>query len=98
MQGESTLSPQHFLVSDNFSLDQDLWECNVDKDTSTITIDQLCVELRAGGVSYEHEKEVREILGTKFSLDLLDFITYIPLFIMIHQSVVLNPLDDSRVK
>jgi hypothetical protein len=77
---------------------QTLWECNVDKDTNTISIDQLCVELRAGGVSYEHETEVREKLGHLGSLDLLDFMTYIPLFIMIHESVMLNPLDDSRDK
>ncbi|ELT96811.1 hypothetical protein CAPTEDRAFT_225138 [Capitella teleta] len=77
---------------------KDLWECNVDEDTRTMSIDQLCVELRAGGVSYQHELEVRDILGPKLALDLLDFITYIPLFIMIHQSVVLNPLDDSRDK
>ncbi|KAK2148644.1 hypothetical protein LSH36_488g05039 [Paralvinella palmiformis] len=75
-----------------------LWECNVDPDTNTISIDQLCVELRAGGVSPEHEREVREKLGHLGSLDLLDFMSYVPLFIMIHKSVVRNPLDDSRLK
>ena len=70
----------------------------MDEETKRISVDQLCVELRAGGVSYEHECEVREKLGPHSSLDLLDFFAYIPLFIMIHQSVVLNPLDDSREK
>ncbi|KAL3882406.1 hypothetical protein ACJMK2_028749 [Sinanodonta woodiana] len=75
-----------------------LWECNVDYDVNKISIDQLCVELRAGGVSKEHEMEVREKLGHIEALDLLDFLTYVPLFIMIHQSVINNPLDDSREK
>ncbi|XP_071114434.1 uncharacterized protein [Haliotis cracherodii] len=75
-----------------------LWECNVDRDTNKISLEQLMIELRAGGVSYEHECEVRERLGHLVSLDLLDFLTYVPLFIMIHESVVDNPLDDTREK
>ncbi|XP_053398202.1 calponin homology domain-containing protein DDB_G0272472-like [Mercenaria mercenaria] len=75
-----------------------LWECNVDKETNSISIDQLCVDLRAGGVSWEHEMEVREKLAHLHALDLLDFLTYIPLFIMIHEAVVKNPLDNTRNK
>ncbi|XP_078327311.1 uncharacterized protein LOC111103095 isoform X7 [Crassostrea virginica] len=75
-----------------------LWECNVDKETNRISLDQLCIELRAGGISEKHEREVREKLAHLKSLDLLDFLTYIPLFIMIHQSVVDNPLSDVRDK
>lgn len=75
-----------------------LWECNVDKETNRISLEQLCIELRAGGISEKHEREVREKLGHLKSLDLLDFLTYVPLFIMIHQSVVDNPLNDVRDK
>ena len=56
------------------------------------------MDLRAGGVSLEHELEVRDKLGHMKSLDLLDFLTYVPLFLMIHESVVENPLDMSRNK
>ena len=70
----------------------------MDPETNKISLDQLCVDLRAGGVSFEHELEVREKLAHLDALDLLDFLTYIPLFIMIHESVVENPLDDTRVK
>lgn len=75
-----------------------LWECSVDAETKTISLDDLCVELRAGGVSYEHEEHVREKLQHLRQLDLLDFLTYVPLFIMIHESVIENPLDDRRDK
>ncbi|XP_052709602.1 neurofilament medium polypeptide-like isoform X8 [Crassostrea angulata] len=75
-----------------------LWECNVDNETNRISLEQLCIELRAGGISEKHEREVREKLGHLKSLDLLDFLTYVPLFIMIHQSVVDNPLNDVRDK
>jgi hypothetical protein len=54
------------------------------------------IELRAGGISPEHEMEVREKLGHLKALDLLDFLTYIPLFIMIHESVVDNPFNERR--
>jgi len=70
----------------------------VDKDSNNISIDQLCVDLRAGGVSFEHELEVRNKLSHLHALDLLDFLTYVPLFIMIHEAVVNNPLDDRRDK
>lgn len=56
-----------------------LWECNVDKETNRISLEQLCIELRAGGISEKHEREVREKLGHLKSLDLLDFLTYVPL-------------------
>lgn len=75
-----------------------LWECNVDPETNKISLDQLCVELRAGGVSIQHEIEVRERLSHLQALDLFDFLTYIPLFIMLHESIVDNPLDDARDK
>lgn len=77
---------------------QKLWECNVDKSINKISLDQLCIELRAGGISLKHELEVRDKLRHLRALDLLDFLTYIPLFIMIHMSVVNNPLSDSRDK
>ncbi|XP_036365532.1 uncharacterized protein LOC115219818 isoform X2 [Octopus sinensis] len=72
-----------------------LWECNVDPDTHKISLDQLCVDLKAGGVSLSHEEEVRSKLQHLNALDLLDFLTYVPLFIMVHNSVVDNPLDST---
>jgi len=65
----------------------------------TLSIEELCVELRAGGVSAEHERHVRERLGPpRPPLDLLDFLTYVPLFVMTHSSIVNNPLDNTRDK
>lgn len=84
----------HMIVID----EQTLWEANVDAATKKLPIDNLCVELRAGGVGAVHEQEVRDKLGHLVALDLLDFLTYMPLFIMLHQSVIANPLDDSRDK
>ncbi|XP_041351785.1 uncharacterized protein LOC121370547 isoform X2 [Gigantopelta aegis] len=75
-----------------------LWECNVDEETNKIPLPQLLIDLRAGGVSFQHECEIRDKLSHLSALDLLDFLTYVPLFIMIHESVVDNPLDDSRDK
>ncbi|XP_034613115.1 uncharacterized protein LOC117869766 [Trachemys scripta elegans] len=71
-----------------------LW--NIDSHSSSITVDQLLVELKAGGISEEHEKAVQRELRHIQKLDLLDFLTYLPLFVLTHNSVIANPLDDSR--
>ncbi|KAL8611361.1 hypothetical protein ACOMHN_014416 [Nucella lapillus] len=73
-----------------------LWECNVDPSTNTFSLDQLIVELRAGGVSSQHEHEVRLKLADHRYLDFFDFLMYVPLFIMIHETVVTDPLSVSR--
>ncbi|XP_059170158.1 uncharacterized protein LOC131951780 [Physella acuta] len=73
-----------------------LWEICVDPTTKTIPLEQLIVELRSGGVSESHEASVKERLGHLPALDLLDFLTYSPLFIMIHQAIVDNPLSVAR--
>nr|XP_033806698.1 uncharacterized protein LOC117363311 isoform X2 [Geotrypetes seraphini] len=75
---------------------QQLFLCNVEAHSKNITVDQLLVELKAGGVSKEHEEAVRKELRHVKSLDILDFLTYLPLFVLIHNSVISNPLDDSR--
>ena len=77
---------------------QRLWEVNVDPETKNIPLSQLWVELQAGGVTKEHELDAKHTLRHLHALDLFDFLTYMPLFIMIHRAVIENPLDDSRTK
>ncbi|TRY65064.1 hypothetical protein DNTS_026086, partial [Danionella cerebrum] len=60
-----------------------------------IEAEQLLVELKAGGIRPEHEASVRRELRNLCSLDLLDFLAHLPLFILIHNSVIDNPFDDS---
>ncbi|KAL8570601.1 hypothetical protein ACOMHN_008958 [Nucella lapillus] len=72
-----------------------LWECNVDEDSGGISLDQLMVELRAGGVSPHHQREVRHRLAPLRHLDFLDFLLYVPLFITIHTTVLSQPLTPS---
>ncbi|RXM30185.1 hypothetical protein EOD39_2030 [Acipenser ruthenus] len=73
-----------------------LFLCNIDSQSNSISVDQLVLELKAGGISEEHEEAVCRELKHIQSLDLLDFLTYLPLFVLIHNSVISNPLDDSR--
>jgi len=75
-----------------------LWESSVDPATNFMSTDKLLLELKAGGVGLEHENEARRKLAAEKPIDFLDFLTYIPLFMMIHDSVIANPLDCSRVK
>ncbi|XP_019370903.1 PREDICTED: uncharacterized protein LOC109296123 [Gavialis gangeticus] len=71
-----------------------LW--NIDSQSCSFTVDQFLVELKAGGISEEHEAAVQRELQHIQKLDVLDFLTYLPLFVLIHNSVIANPLDDSR--
>lgn len=73
-----------------------LWECNVDETSRQMSLDQMIVELRAGGISPQHEDEVRRKLGALRSLDFFDFLLYVPLFVTIHETVLTDPLSVSR--
>ncbi|XP_048464014.1 uncharacterized protein LOC125485406 isoform X2 [Rhincodon typus] len=73
-----------------------LFLCNLETESTTISVQQFLVELKAGGISRIHEEEVRRELQHTKALDLLDFLTYLPLFVLIHNSVITNPLDDSQ--
>ncbi|XP_076456721.1 uncharacterized protein LOC143291019 [Babylonia areolata] len=60
------------------------------------TADRLAVELTAGGLTPEHTRFVlskfnRECKGL---VDFLDFVTYIPLFILIHRRIISHPLRE----
>ncbi|XP_035280911.1 uncharacterized protein LOC118231321 isoform X1 [Anguilla anguilla] len=61
-----------------------------------LSTEQLLMELRAGGIAPEHEEVVASQLRHVKSLDLLDFLAHLPLFLLIHSSVIANPLDDTR--
>ncbi|XP_034529478.1 pollen-specific leucine-rich repeat extensin-like protein 2 isoform X3 [Notolabrus celidotus] len=60
-----------------------------------ISAEQLLLELKAGGIRLEQEAAVRLELQRIPPLDLLDFLAYLPLFMIIHKSVISNPLDTS---
>ncbi|XP_061618446.1 uncharacterized protein LOC133472104 isoform X2 [Phyllopteryx taeniolatus] len=60
-----------------------------------ISAEQLLLELKAGGVRPEREAAIARELRNLPPLDLLDFLAYLPLFTLIHASVVADPLDDA---
>ncbi|XP_054624661.1 uncharacterized protein LOC129177485 [Dunckerocampus dactyliophorus] len=60
-----------------------------------ISAEQLLLELKAGGIHLEKEAAITQKLQNLPPLDLLDFLAYLPLFMLIHKSVVANPLHDS---
>ncbi|XP_038131651.1 uncharacterized protein LOC119776999 [Cyprinodon tularosa] len=60
-----------------------------------ISREQLFLELKAGGIHMEQEAAIRMELQRIPPLDLLDFLAYLPLFMLIHKSVISNPLDNS---
>lgn len=65
-----------------------------------VTTDSLAVELQAGGLTAEHVDFVVERLNHEGRgiVEFLDYLTYVPLFVEIHDSIYGNPLDFSRTK
>ena len=65
-----------------------------------VEMDMLVREVRAGRITQAHE----DIIVAKFSedgksyVDFLDFLTYIPLFMEIHDTINDNPLEQTRDK
>nr|XP_020443312.1 uncharacterized protein LOC109952528 isoform X2 [Monopterus albus] len=59
-----------------------------------ISAEQLLLELKVGGIYLEQEAAIRLELQHIPPLDLLDFLAYLPLFMLIHKSVISNPLND----
>lgn len=71
-----------------------------EKRDGLVPMDMLMYQVRAGRISPEHEK----IIIDKFSedgktyVDFLDFLTYLLLFLEIHDTINENPFDDRRTK
>ncbi|XP_072309771.1 uncharacterized protein [Eucyclogobius newberryi] len=59
-----------------------------------ISPEQVILELKAGGICLEQEAVMRMEIQHIPPLDLLDFLAYLPLFMLIHKSVIANPLED----
>lgn len=75
----------------------ELWDICKDADTDTMSVEDLIIELRAGGLAPEHEYQlVQTLMKESGQLHFTDFVTYIPLFILLHRSITANPLDDRR--
>ena len=65
-----------------------------------MTTSSLAVELQAGGLTHEHVEFVVDRLNhdNKGLVEFLDYLTYVPLFVEIHDSISGNPLDFTRTK
>ena len=65
-----------------------------------MTTNSLAVELQAGGLTEEHVVYVVDRLNheDKGIVEFLDYLTYVPLFVEIHDTISGNPLDFSRTK
>ena len=65
-----------------------------------MTTGSLAVELQAGGLTQGHVEFVVDRLNHEGRglVEFLDYLTYVPLFVEIHDSISENPLNFSRTK
>jgi hypothetical protein len=75
---------------------RNLWDFLVDRDTKMIHREDLFIEMRAGQVTKEHIEYAREKFVDKSNFDLLDFLTYCPLFVNIHNKIIFDPFDEKN--
>ena len=83
---------------------QELFYLLADSDSihegGVVTTASLGVELQAGGLTQEHVEYVVDRLNheDRGLVEFLDYLTYVPLFVEIHDAIYGNPLDFSRTK
>jgi len=74
-----------------------LWNFLVDIDSKRVDLKDLMIEMRAGNVTNEHIQYAEEKFSDKPNFDILDYLTYIPLFIHIHEKIVLDPFNKKDI-
>ncbi len=72
---------------------KNLWKFLADPKSKTISVSELMIEFAAGGVTGPHIDYARDKLSTKLTFDLLDYISYVPLFVYIHDKIIVNPFN-----
>lgn len=73
-----------------------LWLFLVDKGSKMVQLNDLMIELKCGGVTDDHVKYAQEKFQDKKCFDLLDYLTYIPLFVHIHEKIIFDPFDEKN--
>ncbi|KAK3752320.1 hypothetical protein QZH41_010344, partial [Actinostola sp. cb2023] len=73
-----------------------LFKCYADEYTGKMSMEHLTLELIVGDLDSNTKDHVLRNLGPTTYLDFLDFLTYIPLFVHIHEHVLTHPLHDPR--
>lgn len=88
-----------FLLQELFYLLADS-DVELEYEGGVVTSSSLAVELQAGGLTQDHVEFVVDRLNHegKGLVEFLDYLTYVPLFVEIHDSIHGNPLDFSRTK
>lgn len=73
---------------------QSLWKMCINPVMEPTHIDSMCIELHAGGISEWHQEVFRTRLRSinKQMFDFVDFLLYLPLFLLTHSAAVQNPL------
>ena len=71
-----------------------------DNGDGLVPMDMLMYQVRAGCISPEHEAIIiaKFSEGGKTYIDFIDFLTYILLFLEIHDTITANPFNDTRTK
>ncbi|RNA05418.1 neurofilament medium polypeptide-like isoform X2 [Brachionus plicatilis] len=90
----SNLLPQYdlFTVENKVFKVKNLWSYLVDRETKLICIKDVLIEFEAGGVTSKHVEYAKDKFSHKIYFDIVDYLTYIPLFVHIHDKIIHNPL------
>jgi hypothetical protein len=68
-----------------------LWNYLVNSKSKKLSNSELMIEFEAGGVTKEHIEFAKNKFSDK-SFEISDYITYIPLFLTMHNRIVKDPL------
>lgn len=68
-----------------------LWNYLVNSKTKSLSIKDLIIEFEAGGVTREHVEYAKKKFEDNLYFDITDYVTYIPLFLYIHDRIIKDP-------
>ncbi|EDV22378.1 uncharacterized protein TRIADDRAFT_58917 [Trichoplax adhaerens] len=77
-----------------YLLDED----NFNRPSGVVTLDNLAIELAAGGLSHDQVRLVRKQFDKNNvgTVEFIDYLTYIPLFMEIHSHIISEPLKETQ--
>lgn len=84
-------------IQRKMELYRSMFYCNAesDRDANFIKAESLRIELIAGGLNWKQQEFIMERLQPNafFEISFLDYLCYVPLFLSMHENIVVNPLD-----
>merc|ERR1711916_148318 len=87
-------------LSSKMATCKELFYCGDQGKQGKVTVDHMRLELKSGGLPLHQEEHIIDQMsrgGTKEAVTFVDFLSCVPLFVQIHETIIENPFDRQNV-